>query len=119
MNAAATTHQHTNCLRCGRALTSAKSTAAGYGPTCTRKVREAARAEVIAQYKPAQVAKAEELIEQGALIPLRANRVFLAVSSDGTQTYKTHRAACTCPAGLKGRHACKHQIAAHILSLAA
>jgi hypothetical protein len=119
MNAAATTHQHTNCLRCGRTLTSAKSTATGYGPTCTRKVREAARAEVIAQYKPAQVAKAEELIEQGALIPLRANRVFLAVSSDGTQTYKTHRAACTCPAGLKGRYACKHQIAAHILSLAA
>lgn len=117
MNAAATTH--TNCLRCGRALRSAKSTAAGYGPTCARKVREAARAEVVAQYKAHQVAKAEELIEQGGLIPLRGRHVFLAVSSDGSATYRTHRAACTCPAGIKGIHPCKHRIAAHILSLAA
>lgn len=117
MNAAAATH-HTNCLRCGRALRSAKSTAAGYGPTCQRKVREAAKAEVVAQYKPHQVAKAEELIEQGGLIPLRG-QIYLAVSSDGSQTYKTHRAACSCPAGIKGLHPCKHRIAAHILSLAA
>lgn len=119
MNATTTaTHQHSNCLRCGRALRSAKSVATGYGPTCTRKVKAAAKAEVVAQYKPHQVAKAEELIEQGGLIPLRGN-VYLAVSSDGSQTYKTHRAACTCKAGLKGLHPCKHRIAAHILSLAA
>ncbi|MFI6251500.1 DUF6011 domain-containing protein [Streptomyces sp. NPDC051016] len=118
MNAAATTHQHTNCLRCGRKLTSAKSCATGYGPTCQRKVREAARAEVIATYKPHQIAKAEELIEQGALIPLRPG-IYLTPSSDGTQTYRTHRAACSCPAGIKGIHPCKHRIAAHILSLAA
>jgi ribosomal protein L37E len=118
MNAAATTNQHTNCLRCGRALRSLKSVATGYGPTCTRKVRAAAKAQIIATYKPHQIAKAEELIEQGGLIPLRG-QIYIAVSSDGTQTYKTHRAACTCPAGLKGRYACKHQIAAHILSLAA
>jgi hypothetical protein len=118
MNAAATTHQHTNCLRCGRTLTSAKSQATGYGPTCTRKVREAAKAEIIAQYKAHLVTKAEELIEQGALIPLRG-QIYLAVSSDGSQTYKTHRAACSCPAGIKGIYPCKHRIAAHILSLAA
>jgi Family of unknown function (DUF6011)/SWIM zinc finger len=118
MNAAATTHHHTNCLRCGRKLTSAKSTATGYGPTCARKVREAAKAEIIATYKPHQIAKAEELIEQGALIPLRAG-IYLAPSSDGSQTYRTHRAACSCPAGIKGLHPCKHRIAAHILSLAA
>lgn len=112
------TTNHTNCLRCGRKLTSAKSIALGYGPTCHRKVREAAKAEILAQYKPHQVAKAEELIEQGALIPLRG-RIFLAVSSDGSTTYKTHQAACNCPAGLKGVHPCKHRIAAHILSLAA
>lgn len=109
---------HTHCLRCGRGLRSAKSVSTGYGPTCHRKVRAAARAEVVAQYKPHQVAKAEELIEQGGLVPLRGN-VFLAVSSDGSTVYRTHRAACTCPAGLKGRYACKHSIAAHILSLAA
>lgn len=117
MNVAATTHTH--CLRCGRTLRATRSIAAGYGPTCARKVKAAAKAQIIAQYKPHQVAKAEELIEQGALVPLRGNRIFLAASSDGSQTYRTHRAACTCPAGIKGRHACKHQIAAHILSLAA
>lgn len=108
----------TLCLRCHRVLRSAKSVALGYGPTCHRKVRAAAKAEVLAQYKPHQIAKAEELIEQGGLVPLRG-LIYIAVSSDGTQTYKTHRAACTCPAGLKGRYACKHSIAAHILSLAA
>lgn len=109
---------HANCLRCGRALRSAKSVATGYGPTCTRKVKAAAKAQVVAQYKPHQIAKAEELIEQGGLVPLRGH-IYLAVSSDGSQTYKTHRAACTCKAGLKGLHPCKHRIAAHILSLAA
>ena len=118
MNAAATTAEHTHCLRCGRALRAARSRSLGYGPTCTRKVREAAKAEVVAQYKPHQIAKAEELIEQGALIPLRSG-IYLAPSSDGTRTYKAHRTACSCPAGVKGLHPCKHRIAAHILSLAA
>ncbi|UQA95654.1 SWIM zinc finger family protein [Streptomyces halobius] len=103
----------TRCLKCRRVLRNASPD--GYGPKCRKKVRAAARAEVVAQYKPHQVAKAQELLEQGGLIPLRANRVFLAVSSDGSATYKTHRAACTCPAGIKGLHPCKHRIAAHIL----
>jgi uncharacterized Zn finger protein len=105
-----------HCLKCRRALRNPSHD--GYGPKCRVMVRRAARAEVIAQYKPHQVEKAEELIEQGGLIPLRANRVFLAASSDGSATYRTHRAACTCPAGIKGLHACKHRIAAHILSVA-
>ncbi len=46
------------------------------------------------------------------------NRVFLAVSSDGSTTYRTARAACTCPAGLKAVHVCKHRIAAHVFDLA-
>jgi hypothetical protein len=112
------TTEPTRCLRCGRALRSARSVAAGYGPTCTRKVREAAKAEVVAQYKPHLVAAAEELIEQGGLVPLRTG-IFLAVSSDGSRNYRTHRAACSCPAGVKGVHVCKHRIAAHILGLAA
>ncbi|MDJ0345694.1 DUF6011 domain-containing protein [Streptomyces sp. H10-C2] len=111
MNTKAATH--TNCLRCGRKLTATASTARGYGRTCQTKIRAAAKAQIIAQYKPHQIAKAEELIEQGALIPLRPG-IYLAPSSDGT-----HRAACSCPAGVKGRYACKHSIAAHILSLAA
>jgi hypothetical protein len=79
MNAAATTRQHTNCLRCGRRLSSAKSVATGYGPTCTRKVKAAAKAEIVAQHKPQAIAKAEELIEQGGIVPLRV--IFIAATS--------------------------------------
>ncbi|MEV6014720.1 DUF6011 domain-containing protein [Streptomyces sp. NPDC051997] len=119
MTAAATTHQHTNCLRCGRKLTSTKSTATGYGPTCTRKVKAAAKAEIVATYKPHLVAKAEELIEQGGIVALRGRNVFQVVASNGVDTYKAARQGCTCAAGLKGKHVCYHRIAAHILSLAA
>jgi hypothetical protein len=120
MNATTTaTHQHSNCLRCGRALRSAKSVATGYGPTCTRKVKAAAKAEVVAQYKAHLVAKAEELIEQGGIIALRGRRVFQVVASNGIDTYKAAPQGCTCAAGLKGKHVCYHRIAAHILSLAA
>jgi hypothetical protein len=117
MNAAATTHQHTNCLRCGRRISSAKSCATGYGPTCTRKVKAATIAQA-ASFKPAQVAKAQELIEAGGIIPLRARRIFTVISSDGTHAYKTAPQACTCPAGLKGRFVCYHRIAAHIVTAA-
>lgn len=117
MKATATTH--TNCLRCGRALRSAKSTTTGYGPTCTRKVKAAAKAEIVAAHKPAVVAKAEELIEQGGIIPLRGRHVFAVVASNGVDTYKTAPQGCTCPAGVKGRYVCYHRVAAQILSLAA
>jgi hypothetical protein len=109
MNAAATTHTH--CLRCGRTLTSAKSQAAGYGPTCARHIRRAA--VELADYKPHQVQSARELIEDGAIIPLRSV-VFITVSTDGTETYKTAPTGCTCPAGLKGSR-CYHQLAARML----
>lgn len=116
MNTTAATH--TNCLRCGRALKSAKSVATGYGPTCTRKVKAAAKTEAVTAFKPAQVAKAVELIEQGGIIPLRARRIFTVISSDGTASYKTAPQACTCPAGLKGRFVCYHRIAAQIVTAA-
>lgn len=110
MNAAATTH-HTNCLRCGRTLTSAKSQATGYGPTCARHIR---RATVdLTDYKPHQISSARELIEDGAIVPLRSV-VFVAVSTDGTETYRTAPTGCTCPAGLKGAR-CYHQLAARML----
>ena len=106
-----TTHQHTNCLRCGRTLRTAKSQAAGYGPTCARHIR---RAQVdLADYKPHQITSARELIEDGAIIPLRSV-VFIAVSTDGTETYKTAPTACSCPAGVKGSR-CYHQLAARML----
>lgn len=106
-----TTHQHTNCLRCGRALHTERSRSLGYGPTCARHIR---RAPVdLTDYKPHQIASARELIEDGAIVPLRSV-VFVTVSTDGTETYKTAPMVCTCPAGLKGSR-CYHQLAARML----
>lgn len=110
----------TKCGKCHRTLRSAASVALGYGPTCYRKVRQAAKAKAItAAYKPHQIAKAEELLALGALVPLR-NGIHLVPSSDadGERLYRVHMAACTCPAGVKGVHPCKHRIAAHMVALA-
>lgn len=104
------------CLRCGRTLTSSKSIATGYGPTCGAKIRKAAAG--LDHFKPAQVEKAAELIEQGGIVPFRGRRIFRAVSSDGTRTYLTAPQACNCAAGLKGKHVCFHRIAATILAAA-
>ncbi|MEU1815174.1 hypothetical protein ABZ543_08245 [Streptomyces roseifaciens] len=119
MNATDTTTD-TRCLRCGRRLRN--DSPDGYGPKCRRRVRTATRSNELSQYKPHLVEKAIELLEQGGLIPLRntgKNRVFLAASSDGSTAYRTAVAACTCPAGLKAAHMCKHRIAAHVVELAA
>ncbi|WP_199548717.1 hypothetical protein [Streptomyces sp. N35] len=62
-----------------------------------------------------QVASARELIEDGAIVPLRSG-VFIAVSTGGTggtDTYRSTPTACTCPAGLKGSR-CYHQLAARL-----
>lgn len=115
MNAKAET---TNCGRCGRRLTSATSITNGYGRTCKNKVKQAAQAAAVAAFKPAQIAKAQELIADGGIVAIRDRRIFRAVSSDGTRTYLTAPQACNCAAGLKARHACFHRIAATILTAA-
>lgn len=48
----ATTQQTTRCPRCGRAIWSQRSLRAGYGPTCARKVRAAARESALADLMP-------------------------------------------------------------------
>lgn len=105
------TTTHTHCLRCGRLLRSPSSVARGYGPTCARRIRRAAAD--LADYKPAQVAAARELIADAAIVPLRSV-VFVTVSTDGTETYRTAPTACTCPAGIKTRR-CYHTAAARLL----
>lgn len=105
-----TTTQHTNCLRCGRKLTSVKSVTAGYGPTCGRKIRTAPAD--LTDYKPAQIDAAHELITDGAIIPLRSV-VFLTISTDGTETYRSSPTGCNCPGGLAGRR-CYHTAAARL-----
>ncbi|MEV7470244.1 DUF6011 domain-containing protein [Streptomyces kronopolitis] len=108
---------HTHCLRCRRPLHSARSQSLGYGPTCARRIRNAARTADLTAYDTRQLDSARELIEDAAIIPLR-NAVFTVVSTDGTETYLAHPAACTCPAGLKahpGRRPCYHTAAARML----
>ena len=54
-------------------------------------------------------------------MPLRRtgkNVVYLAISSDGSKTYRTAGGGqCNCAAGLKARYACFHGIAARIVTL--
>lgn len=110
----------TNCLRCGRTLTSAKSIGDKYGRTCKAKVAAATQTADLAEYKPVQVAKAVEVIEQGAIVPTSRVALYLAVSSDGTVNYLVDQAehSCTCKAGQRGIR-CYHLAAADILAAAA
>lgn len=114
------TTKSARCHRCGRTLTSAESIARGYGRTCRAKVREGAKVVDLTEYKAFQAAKADELIEQGGIVPTGRTALFLAVSSDGGSRYMVDAAerSCTCPAGDKGRR-CYHLLAADILTAAA
>lgn len=73
-------------------------------------------------YSTNQIAKAAELIEDGAIHQLRGP-IYLAVSEDGASVHRTHIAGhCTCEAGLKTDRAgrgCYHALAARALSEAA
>lgn len=105
------------CLGCGRVLRAAKSIAAGRGRRCLAKVRAAAKAAV-SVFKPAQVAKAEELIADGGIVAIRGRRVFRVVSTKGDTTYLAAPQACNCAAGLRAQHTCYHRVAASILAAA-
>ncbi|MDH6116878.1 hypothetical protein ABH930_000297 [Kitasatospora sp. GAS204A] len=109
---------HTHCLRCGRTLKSATSQARGRGRHCAAKVRRAAVVVDLSAYKPAQIASAQELIEDAAIIPIRGNRIYRSVSSDGSELYLTAVTGhCNCPAGLRGTR-CYHVAAAQLLAAA-
>ncbi len=104
------------CARCGRTLASAKSVAASYGRTCKAKLAAAPNAAELADFKPAQVESARELIEDAAIVQIRPN-VWRSVSTDGTELYLTARSNCNCPAGLRERR-CYHTAAVRILAAA-
>ncbi|MFJ1606995.1 hypothetical protein ACIOHS_27030 [Streptomyces sp. NPDC088253] len=108
------------CAKCNRLLRNPSPD--GLGPKCRRMIRRAGKApEIVNGYKPHQVEKAVENLRQGGVALLRKsskNRVYVVVGSDGTNAYRTARAACTCPAGLRAKHVCWHRIAAHIFDLA-
>lgn len=103
----ATAAPTTNCLRCGRALTSSRSRAAGYGKGCARKIRQ--NTETLgAQFTDRQIEDAVELVEDGGVIPVDGI-TWLTVGSRG-EIYTTTAHSCTCPRGEHGR-ACYHQAA--------
>jgi len=103
------------CIRCGRVLRAAKAIADGAGRTCKAKIAAAART---AEFKPAQIAKAQELIADGGILPIWGKRVFRVVSSDGSATYLAAPQACNCAAGLRAKHVCYHRVAAAIVAAA-
>ncbi|MFI9591092.1 DUF6011 domain-containing protein [Nonomuraea sp. NPDC052265] len=106
-----------NCLRCGRKLRSAESIANRRGRRCRNLVQAAARTVALTDYKPAQIERAHEVIEQGGVVPTSRPNLWTAVSSDGTTTYLVALQGCTCPAGIKQRR-CYHRAAATILTAA-
>lgn len=69
-------------------------------------------------YKPFQIDKARELIEQRGIVPsVRRPGFYTVASSDGTTTYLVHSAACSCPASRHGRR-CYHLAAVALLEAA-
>jgi hypothetical protein len=116
--AAATTTEAkpVRCLRCGRKLTRSLS----YGPTCLRKIRAAAASAELAGMKPEQRAKAAGHLEDGGLVPAGRPGLFLAASSDGSNSYLVDVPAgtCLCRAGQKG-HSCYHLAGGRIVTAAA
>ncbi|NEA22670.1 DUF6011 domain-containing protein [Actinomadura bangladeshensis] len=110
-----TTTKTANCLGCHSLLTAERSVRRGYGDRCWAKKRREDAART-AGFKPATIAKAKELIAEGAILPLRGRRVFRVVASNGIDRYLTAVNTCNCPAGLRGRHACYHRAAAAMLA---
>lgn len=113
-NATVTAATETRCLRCGRKL----KVSSDYGRTCLRKIRAAALEAARADFTAEQQAKADELIRDGGLVPTTRAGVFRAVSSKGDTAYLAHACGCNCPAGLRAKRPCYHQLAARVLGIA-
>jgi hypothetical protein len=110
----ATTNEPARCLKCRRQLRNPSPD--GLGPKCRRKVRREARTDTT--HPKWQVAKAVELLELGAVVPLRQNQIFLVVSDDGTDVYRSAATGqCNCPAGLRSVR-CYHSLAARFVAAA-
>ncbi|MFF0862322.1 helix-turn-helix domain-containing protein [Nonomuraea sp. NPDC003560] len=71
------------------------------------------------QYKPFQLDKARELIEQGGIVATSRPALYVAISSDGTSQYVVDQAehSCTCRAAIRGLN-CYHLAAADLVEAA-
>lgn len=106
-------------LKAIRAAAQSARTLAAHALTTSAEhlVRHAARTLA---YTTDQINKAVELIEDGGIHQLR-NRIWLAVSTDGTRVHRCTAAACTCEAGVKATRTgrpCYHSLAATALEAA-
>lgn len=106
------------CTECGRPLRSAASIALGRGPVCDLKARRRRAAAALARnFKNPKAAAAKALshIEDQALVNVRHAGQYLAVSSDGEQTYLVDVILrfCTCKAH-ENHGRCTHLLAAQI-----
>lgn len=105
-NAHETPAEQNRCMRCGRKLT----VSTGYGPKCQARIRAAAKAAELAEWTERQLEDAQELLEDGGVVPTSRPGVFRTVSTDGTEFHLTHAAACNCQAGLRSVR-CYHRAA--------
>lgn len=122
MGMAKTTNPQTaNCSRCHALLTDPRRVAKGIGRRCEQLDRQERAAFALTRdFKGAESArvKALELIADRAIVPTRHDGQFLAVSSDGTNTYvvDTLERSCTCKGHQRvGR--CFHMVAADVLEI--
>jgi hypothetical protein len=65
---------------------------------------------ILAGYTERQIEHAQELLDTGSLIPAARPGNFLAVSSDGTTTYRCSPFDCDC----RSRKPCYHMLGAKI-----
>jgi Family of unknown function (DUF6011) len=112
-----TGHAPIACKRCGRALRSARSVAAGRGRTCQVKARAEAIVNAIAPYTEAQQAKALDLLASGGLRQTPRPAVWLADSSDKTTTYTVQADTCSCPSRCRCYHQAARSAAIAVLAL--
>lgn len=112
----ALTAPEARCLRCGRRLDPCSNERRRYGSlgrSCHARRARAVAALYASRNRAA--AQAAELIELGALVPMRRPGFYKVPSSDGTSYYTACSRGCTCPAGIHVR-LCKHAVAAAVLA---
>lgn len=101
------------CVRCGRALRSARARRVGYGPECWTAIL-AAHEDVYnaGDWSARQTGDALELIRDKGIILWHRGRnvVYRSVATNGVDYYLTSINVCNCPAGLQG-NLCYHRAA--------
>ena len=105
------------CERCHRRLNACsyeRRRFGNLGRSCYARRARAVRA--LYASRNAAASRAAELIELGALIPMKRPGFYRVPSADGRSAYTTCSRGCTCPAGIHAK-LCKHSVAAAVLTV--